>query len=499
MPGRIPPFGAWTTKPRFSHVASSIGSLNTTEISGRGVVTTALSGGENDTTVGRMVSSVTLTLTGCDHSPTPFITRAQIVLSPSPPGTVQVNWFSSGAGADQVVPDPTPPVASLHVAGGATMVNSTTVTLLLAGFDDLSGVTQMSLSNDGTIWSAPAPLENQFTWTVPGGDGLKTIWARVMNGVGLWSQPVTVSVTLDTTSPTVASFSPPDKAVVATPRPQISVVFSEPIDDATWESLGLVVQAPNGGILPGTYLYYPATRTGTFTPSADLLPGYVYIAAVGDVRDLAGNKVVVTEPWTLSYVPASSVTASVSPRVSVIGSSVTMSGTASVPAGASLQLDARVRGTADYSPIGTIVPSGGRYSLTLVPPMNTDYRVSYSGSAVASAASADAAAIVRRTVSLPGLSASTRQAARVGRPVTLRAQIAPAGVATVSFRLYRYDASRRHWVYAGSYGRSSQADGTASLTWTPRAVGSFYWRVVVYPTPEYANNISPVYRYTVSR
>ena len=150
-------------------------------------------------------------------------------------------------------------------------------------------------------------------------------------------------------------------------------------------------------------------------------------------------------------------------------------------------------------PIGTIVPSGGRYSLTLVPPMNTDYRVSYSGSAVASAASADAAAIVRRTVSLPGLSASTRQAARVGRPVTLRAQIAPAGVATVSFRLYRYDASRRHWVYAGSYGRSSQADGTASLTWTPRAVGSFYWRVVVYPTPEFANNISPVYRYTVSR
>ncbi len=399
----------------------------------------------------------------------------------------------------QVVPDSTPPVASLHVAGSATVVNTTSVTLQLAGFDDLSGVTEMSLSNDDLNWSAPAPLQNQFTWMIPAGDGLKTVWAKVMNGVGLWSQPVSVNVTLDTTGPTVSSFSPEDRAVLTTPRPTISVVFSEPIDDSTWMNLGLILQSSTGGIVPGSYLYYPTTRTGTFTPASDLQAGYVYIAAVGDVRDLAGNKVSGAPSWTFSYLPTSSVTASLTPRVSVVGTSVTLSGTATLPPGASLQLESRARAATDYSPVEQIVSSNGKYSLTLIPSENTNYRVSYAGSAVASPASAEAAAIVRRTVSLTNVTATTRHTARIGRPVTLQAQVAPAGITTVSFRLYRYDTARRRWVYAGSHGRKTTADGTASLTWTPSSTGSWYWRVVVYPTPEFANNISPVYRYSVSR
>jgi len=399
----------------------------------------------------------------------------------------------------QVVPDATQPVASLHIAGGATTVNTATVTLQLAGFDDLSGVTDMSLSDDGVNWSTPAPLENQLTWMLPLGDGLKTVWARVMNGVGLWSQPASVTVTLDTTSPSVVSFSPPDKAVVTTPRPVISVVFSEAIDESSWASLGLVLQSSTGGIWPGTYAYYPTIRTGTFTPSSDLLAGYVYLATIGNVRDLAGNMVAGAASWTLSYMPASSVTTAVAPRVSVAGSRVTLSGTASLPAGASLVIEARAGAATDYSPVGTIVPNGGRYSLSLIPSMNTAYRVSYAGSAVAGAASADATAVVRRAVTLTGISASTTNLAKIGRSVILRARVAPAGVAIVSFRLYRYDAAQRRWVLTGSYGRTTQADGLASLTWTPRSVGSWYWRVVVSPTPEFANNTSPVYRYAVSR
>ena len=399
----------------------------------------------------------------------------------------------------QVVPDPTPPAASLHLANGVAEVNSTTVQLLLAGFDDLSGVTQMILSNDGATWSAPAPIQTQVAWEIPPGDGPKTVWARVMNGVGLWSQPASVSLTLDTTSPTVLSVSPPAGTVVTTPRPTISVVFSKPVADASWASLGLIVQAPNGGILPGTYLYYPTTRTGTFTPSADLLPGYLYIISIGAVQDLAGNRVATTPSWTLSYVPQSAVTAAVVPRVSVTGTRVTLSGTASVPTGAQLQLEAKEGSAADYAPIGSIAPSGGRYALALIPAMNTRYRVSYAGSAVASAASAEAVALVRRTVALAGLSASGAHAAKVGRAVTLRAQVGPAGAVSVSYRLYRYDAARRRWVYAGSFGRTTSPSGQASLTWTPKAAGSWYWRVVVGSTTAFANNISPVYRYAVSR
>jgi hypothetical protein len=70
---------------------------------------------------------------------------------------------------------------------------------------------------------------------------------------------------------------------------------------------------------------------------------------------------------------------------------------------------------------------------------------------------------------------------------------------SVSLRLYRYDPGRRLWVYAGSRGRTSDAAGRVSTTWAPTSAGSYYWRAVVASTVDFANNTSPVYRWTVSR
>jgi len=398
----------------------------------------------------------------------------------------------------QIVPDATPPTAVLVVANGITRVSAPEVTLQLAGFDDISGVTEMLLSNDGVNFLPPVPFRNQFDWRLSPGDGLKTIWVSVINGVGLPSVPASVSVLLDAASPTVLAVTPADGTTVTTARPTISVQFSEPMEAATWMNLGLIVQSSTGAIVPGTYVYYPSIRTGTFTPSLDLAAGYVYFATVGDVRDLAGNRV--TAPsWTLKYVQPTSVSIGTSSRVIVTGSSVTLSGSASIPLGESLQLDAREGGSLDYTAVGSIELSGGRYSVTLTPAMNTYYRVSYPGSAVANAASAETRVIVRRTVSLLGTGSSVTRTAKVGRPVTLTAQVTPAGVTTVSFQRYRYDTRRGRWVYAGSNGRSTNEDGQASLTWTPPSAGRWYVRVAVLPSPEFANNISAVYRYTVSR
>jgi hypothetical protein len=398
----------------------------------------------------------------------------------------------------QIVPDPTPPAAVLVVAGGLTKVSTATVTLLLAGFDDLSGVTEMSLSYDGLNYLPPVPLLTQFEWTLSPGDGLKRIWARVINGVGLASLPVSASLVLDLSSPTVLTVTPADGTTVTTARPEISVQFSEPIDESTWQNLGLIVQSALGGIVPGVYSYYPATRTGTFKPSADLAAGYVYFATVGDVRDLAGNRV--TAPsWTFKYLKPVSVTGAAAPRVVAVGSSVTLSGSASIPAGESLLLEAREGGVLEYTPIGPILPGGGTYSMTLTPAMNTYYRVSFPGSATASPASAEVRVIVRRSVSLLGTGPTTTRTANVGRPVTITAQVTPAGVTTVSFQRYRYDARRGRWVYAGSNGRSTNEDGQASFIWTPPSAGRWYVRAAVLPSPEFANNVSAVYRHTVSR
>ncbi len=143
------------------------------------------------------------------------------------------------------------------------------------------------------------------------------------------------------------------------------------------------------------------------------------------------------------------------------------------------------------------MPSAGRYGLTLTPARNTVYRVSYAGSATTQAASASVQVLVRRKVALLGPGSSVTRTAVAGRSVTLTAQVGPAGVAPVSFQLYRYDAARRSYVLSRSFGRTTDALGRARLTWTPSA-GRFAWRVVVSPTADYANNATPLYRWSVS-
>ena len=188
-----------------------------------------------------------------------------------------------------------------------------------------------------------------------------------------------------------------------------------------------MVQSALGGILPGTYLYYPSIRTGTFTPTADLAPGYVYFVTVANVRDAAGNRAVAGS-WTIKRLLPASVTATATPSVVVTGSSVTLAGTASIPSGASLALDAREGAATEYAPIRTIVPSAGRYGITLTPARNTVYRVSYAGSATTQEASASVQVLVRRKVALLGPGSATTRMAVAGKPVTLTAQVGPVGV-----------------------------------------------------------------------
>jgi hypothetical protein len=84
--------------------------------------------------------------------------------------------------------------------------------------------------------------------------------------------------------------------------------------------------------------------------------------------------------------------------------------------------------------------------------------------------------------------------------VTVVAAVGPASAGvSVSFRLYRFDPTRRTWIYAGSRGRNTDASGRATYVWTPPSTGLFYWRAAVASTTTYANNTSPVYRWSVTR
>ena len=78
----------------------------------------------------------------------------------------------------QIVPDPTPPIASIVLAGGRYVVNNPTLLVDVQAYDDLSGVPSMAFSQNGTTWTDWRPLAFHATWTFPSGDGLKTLWTR---------------------------------------------------------------------------------------------------------------------------------------------------------------------------------------------------------------------------------------------------------------------------------------------------------------------------------
>lgn len=400
----------------------------------------------------------------------------------------------------QTVPDPTPPTVSMVLAAGQGSTNQLTVPVTLNASDDLSGVTEMATSIDGTTFTAWQPFQRSTTWTFSSGDGSRALWAKVRNGVGLESAPTIATVTIDTVSPSAIAVDPAPGSSVIGLRPRFAVTFNEPMDPASWIDLGLIVQSATGALVSGSYSYDAATRTGSFVSSLALQPGAVYIVTVGNVKDIAGNRVSSPGSWSIIPLSATSLSARADPKVILRGGSTRVEVTLTGPP---LPATVEVLSTASsggFFPLTTFPTEDGKNSLVVTPRSNTTYRFRYAGTFGVAPAQADATVLVRRSVVLAGRDSTAVARARVGAAVKLTAAISPAvaGV-SVSFRLYRFDTARRVWVYAGSRGRNTDVSGRASYTWVPASAGWWYARAAVASTADFANNVSPVYRWSISR
>ncbi|MBI1977613.1 MAG: Ig-like domain repeat protein, partial [Candidatus Omnitrophica bacterium] len=107
------------------------------------------------------------------------------------------NMFSDG-----IILDTTPPSGTIQVNGGAQYVTQTAATLNLSANDATSGLSQMSFSSDNVTYTTPQAYNTTKSWTFSTGDGNKTVWVKFKDLSGLWSNPVSVTVMLDTTIPT---------------------------------------------------------------------------------------------------------------------------------------------------------------------------------------------------------------------------------------------------------------------------------------------------------
>ena len=102
---------------------------------------------------------------------------------------VVVTTSGGGAGPD----------GTISIASGAAYTTQTQVTLVLDS-PGATPTTQMQFSDDGITWSTPEDYETSRIYTMPSGDGTKTVYVRFIDG-GDPGAPSSDTIVLDTTPP----------------------------------------------------------------------------------------------------------------------------------------------------------------------------------------------------------------------------------------------------------------------------------------------------------
>lgn len=108
-----------------------------------------------------------------------------------------------GTGTSQtIINDRTGPDGSISVNGGSAYATSTAATLTLSATDNVAGVKQMRFSNDGTNWSAWETYGTSKAWTLPTGQGTKTVRAQFRDHNNNESAIFSDAIYYDTADPT---------------------------------------------------------------------------------------------------------------------------------------------------------------------------------------------------------------------------------------------------------------------------------------------------------
>jgi len=98
--------------------------------------------------------------------------------------------------------DTTPPItSSIEINGGESYTSSTEVNISIRASDATSGLDAMQFSDDGVNWSSWEPFAASKAYTLPAGDGTKTVYIRVRDRVGFTSSVASDSIILYTVLP----------------------------------------------------------------------------------------------------------------------------------------------------------------------------------------------------------------------------------------------------------------------------------------------------------
>src|SRR6185503_3328782 len=200
-----------------------------------------------------------------------LIDEVRVYNRPLSPAEIQ----SDMAAPVPAVPDSNAPTGTIAINGGAPSTRSTAVSLALSA-TDANGVAQMRLSSDGASFTAAEPYATTRAWTLPGGDGAKTVWVQYKDTAGNWSAAISDSIVLDTTAPA------------------LSAIAASSITASTARIMWTTSEPATSTVDHGTTTGYGQTATGAASVTshdvslAGLAPSTLYHYRVNSV-DAAGN------------------------------------------------------------------------------------------------------------------------------------------------------------------------------------------------------------------
>jgi len=431
---------------------------------------------------------------------------AQRITTAVSPGTYYINV--NGRNVDRaytfsllvsLVPDPTPPIASLSVAGGKSVIDNELTTATITARDALSGVSSYRIRVAGESWSEWTTVEtiSTLSLTVPlqlrAVSGLQRVDLETRNPLGLISDLASDSVTLDLVAPRATRLAPTGTDGITTvAKPVVTYQFSEAMSAATWLAGGLSVAFTDGQAVAGKFTYDSKLRRGSWVPTSNLPVGSTIVITGGSPTDVAGNRAEI-EPLSLTYLaPTKLVAAAVSgkPFIDVpLNLRVTSTG---IQAGATVWLEHYV-GTewVGYRPT-TLTSTGGRVNMPV--PESGRYRWRYQSDGLRKEAiSSEFTLAARPRLTLTGLSISSTRSVVRGRVVTIAGVANPVST-PVTLTLYSCNSSFSSCTPRETTPLVPGADGSFSLAWNP-AKGYWAWGVKSAATAEYSAGSSPLYRF----
>lgn len=182
--------------------------------------------------------------------------------------------------------DSSPPEGTININGGSTWVSSSSVTLNIAAYDNLSGVDQMQFSNDNAVWTVPEPYTVSKVYTLTSGNGQKTVYVRFKDKAGNWSGSFYDTVFLDITAPSMPIVTHEREQTADLTR--IFARWSCEDKESGLESYEyLIGTTPYGGEIFGS-VSISGEVSSYNKEGLNLTPGQVYYVSVR-AKDRAGN------------------------------------------------------------------------------------------------------------------------------------------------------------------------------------------------------------------